>query len=339
MSIRCHRFLALFLLAGALAALAGCEMVSHPRSTISPVSDFGWAIQNVYKQIFWWCVGIFVVVESLLLIAIFKFRAKEESHEKPEQVHGHTTLEIAWTILPAVILVFIAVPTIRTIFAVAAPAPPDAIRVMVTGEQWFWRFEYPDLGVLTANEMHVPVGRPVEIALHTNNVIHSFWIPRVGGKRDLVPGRVNRQVFTIDKPGLFHGQCAEFCGTAHALMRFDLVAEDPTSFDRWVEGQKAAAPAPVEARAKQGATLFLSAGCIACHRIQGTPSQSAIGPDLSHVGSRARIASGILDNTPENLARWIHNPQAVKPDAKMIIPKKLNEQEIEALVAYLRSLQ
>jgi len=339
MSIRRRRFLALLVLAGTCAALAGCEMVSHPRSTISPVSDFGWAIQDVYEQIFWWCVGIFVVVESVLLIAIFRFRVREESHERPEQVHGHTKLEIAWTILPAVILVFIAVPTIRTIFAVAAPAPQDAIRVNVTGEQWFWRFEYPDLGVLTANELHVPVGRPVEVSLHSNNVLHAFWIPRVGGKRDVMPGRTNRQVFTVQKPGLYHGQCAEFCGASHALMRFDLVAEDPTSFDRWVERQKAPPPAPVDARAKEGATTFLTAGCIACHRIQGTPSQSTIGPDLSHVGSRARIASGILDNTPENLARWIHDPQAVKPEAKMIIPKKLSENEIEALVAYLQSLQ
>ena len=339
MPIRRHRLLALFLLAGALLPLAGCEMASHPRSTISPVSDFGWAIQDVYKQIFWWSVGIFVVVETLLLVAIFRFRVKEESHEKPEQVHGHTKLEIAWTIVPAVILVFIAVPTIRTIFAVAAPAPPDAIRVKVTGEQWFWRFEYPDLGVLTANEMHVPVGRPVEVLLHTNNVIHSFWVPRLGGKRDLVPGRTNRQVFTVEKPGLYHGQCAEFCGTAHALMRFDLVAEDPVSFERWVQTQKAAAPPPAEGKAREGATLFLSAGCIACHRIQGTPAQSPIGPDLTHVGSRARIAAGILDNTPENLARWIGNPQAVKPSARMILPKKLNEQQIEALVAYLQGLQ
>jgi len=264
---------------------------------------------------------------------------KEESHERPEQVHGHTALEIAWTIVPAVILVFIAVPTIRTIFAVAAPAPPGAIRVTVTGEQWFWRFEYPDLGVLTANEMHVPVGRPVEVSLRSNNVIHSFWIPRVGGKRDVMPGRTNRQVFTIDKPGLFHGQCAELCGIEHALMRFDLVAEDPTSFDRWVERQKAPPPAPVEAGAREGATTFLTAGCIACHRIQGTPSQSPVGPDLSHVGSRARIASGILDNTPENLSRWIHDPQAVKPGVKMIIPRKLSEKEIGALVAYLQTLQ
>lgn len=338
MSIRRHRFLALFLLAGALVTLAGCEMASHPRSTISPVSDFGWAIQNVYKQIFWWSAGIFVVVESLLLIAIFRFRVKEGSHEKPEQVHGNMPLEIAWTIVPAIILVFIAVPTIRTIFAVSAPAPPNAIRVKVTGQQWFWHFEYPDLGVRTANEMHVPVGRPVEVQLYAADIIHSFWVPRVGGKRDVVPGRTNRQVFTVQKPGLYHGQCAEFCGVSHALMRFDLVAEDPASFDRWVALQKAIPAPAADAKIKAGATAFLTAGCIACHRIQGTAAQAVIGPELTHVASRTKIVSGILDNTPENMAMWIRNPQAVKTGAKM--PNlKLKQGQIELLVAYLQSLR
>ncbi len=338
MSIRRHRVLALCLLAGAVAALAGCEMVSHTRSTINPVSDFGWAIQNVYKQIFWWCVGIFVFVEALLLIAIFRFRVREGSHETPEQVHGHTNLEIAWTILPAVILVFIAVPTIRTIFAVAAPAPADAIRVTVTGQQWFWHVDYPDLGIRTANEIHVPVGRAVEVSLHAADVIHAFWVPRLGGKRDVMPGRTNRQVFTVDKPGLYHGQCAEFCGTSHALMRFDLVAEDPASFDRWVAEQKSVPAPPTDPKLKTGATTFLTAGCIACHRIQGSPAQAQIGPDLTHVASRARIVSGMLENTPENMSRWISDPQAVKTDARM--PNlKLKSDQVEVLVAYLQSLR
>jgi len=212
MSIRRHRVLALCLLAGTLAALAGCEMVSHTRSTINPVSDFGWAIQNIYKQIFWWCVGIFVVVETLLLVAIFRFRVREGSHETPEQVHGHTNLEIAWTILPAVILVFIAVPTIRTIFAVAAPAPADAIRVTVTGQQWFWHIDYPDLGIRTANEIHVPVGRPVEVSLHAADIIHSFWVPRLGGKRDVVPGRTNRRCSRSTSPASITGNARSSAG-------------------------------------------------------------------------------------------------------------------------------
>jgi cytochrome c oxidase subunit 2 len=253
-------------------------------------------------------------------------------------VHGHTNLEIAWTILPAVILVFIAVPTIRTIFAVAAPAPADAIRVTVTGQQWFWHVDYPDLGIRTANEIHVPVGRAVEVSLHAADVIHAFWVPRLGGKRDVMPGRTNRQVFTVDKPGLYHGQCAEFCGTSHALMRFDLVAEDPASFDRWVAEQKSVPAPPTDPKLKTGATTFLTAGCIACHRIQGSPAQAQIGPDLTHVASRARIVSGMLENTPENMSRWISDPQAVKTDARM--PNlKLKSDQVEVLVAYLQSLR
>jgi cytochrome c oxidase subunit 2 len=328
----------LILLTALVLAAAGCEMVDHPRSTINPVSDFGWALQNVYKQVFWWTMGIFIVVEALLVVAIFRFRARGETHETPEQVHGHTRLEVAWTIVPAVILIFIAVPTIRTIFAVAAPAPPDAVRVKVTGQQWFWHFEYPELGIRTANELHVPVGRTVAIDLHAGDIIHAFWIPRVGGKRDLMPGRVNKMWFKVDKPGLYHGQCAEFCGTAHALMRFDVVAEDPASFDRWAAAQKAVPAPPTDPKAKAGATAFLTAGCIACHRIAGTAAQSLIGPDLTHVASRARIVSGLLDNTPENMARWIHDPQSVKADAKM--PNlKLKPDQVDLLVAYLQSLQ
>ncbi|OGP85581.1 MAG: cytochrome c oxidase subunit II [Deltaproteobacteria bacterium RBG_13_65_10] len=335
---RRHRFLGLLLLLVLVTAAVGCEMATHERSTIAPVSDFGAALLKVYRQVFWWTVGIFIFVEGLLLTAIFKFRAREDSHEMPEQVYGHTRLELAWTIVPAVILVFIAVPTVRTIFAVAAPVPPDAIRIKVTGQQWFWHFDYPDLGVRTANEMHIPVGKPVSVELSSADIIHSFWVPRIGGKRDIIPNHNNRQFFTVDRAGDYRGQCAEFCGASHALMRFDVIAEDEASFERWVEHQKQPASPSLEPKAQKGATTFLTAGCIACHRIQGTPAQAMIGPDLTHVGSRNRIVSGLFDNTPDNMAHWIRNPQAVKPLARM--PNlKLKDDQIEVLVAYLQSLK
>ncbi len=331
----------LLLLFPPLAALAlmisGCDP-NHVRTTINPVTEFGRIVQDVYVQIFWWTVAIFIVVEGVLIYAILKFRSKTESHEQPEQVHGHTRLEIAWTILPAIILIFIAVPTIRAIFAVAAEAPAGALQINVTGQQWFWHFEYPEYGIRTANELHVPVGRPVDLHLASGDVIHSFWIPRIGGNRDLVPNRTNRITFTAEKPGHYFGQCAEFCGASHALMRFDLHADDPGTFEAWAENEKSPAVAPEDPKAKEGATAFLTAGCIACHRIDGTAAQSRIGPDLTHVGNRKTIAAGILDNTPENMARWIRDPQSVKPGALMA-KLELTDEQIEALVAYLQSLK
>lgn len=332
-----HLFLLLPFLFGTLFLIAGCDS-NGLRSTIAPVSDFGRSIHTIYVQIFWWTVGIFILVEGVLLYAILKFRVKTGSHETPEQVHGHTGLEIAWTIVPAVILVFIAVPTIRTIFVIAAEPPANALLVKVSAQQWFWHFEYPDLGIRTANELHVPLGRPVTIELHSKDVIHSFWIPRIGGKRDIVPGRTNRITFTADKVGYYPGQCAEFCGESHSLMRMDLMVDGPEEFERWVEGQKAPAVAPTGALAKEGATAFLAAGCIACHRIAGTPSQSTIGPDLTHVGSRKHLASGILENTAENMARWIRDPQAVKPGARMA-KLEMTDQQVNAIVAYLQGLK
>jgi cytochrome c oxidase subunit 2 len=331
-----RRFLGFLLLLVLVAA--GCKMATHQRSTIAPVSDFGAALLNVYRQVFWWTAGIFILVEGLLLTTIFKFRTREASNGPPEPVHGNTRLEVAWTVVPVVILLFIAVPTIRTIFAVAAPAPPDAIRIKVTGQQWFWHFEYPDLGIRTANEMHVPVGRPVSVEITSADVIHSFWVPRIGGKRDAIPNHHNRQFFTVSKPGDYRGQCAEFCGASHALMRFDVIAEDEATFEKWAKHQKEPASPPHGPKAQKGAETFLTAGCIACHRIQGTPAQMTIGPDLTHVGSRLRIVSGLLDNTPANMARWIHNPQAVKPEARM--PNlKLKDDQVDVLVAYLQSLK
>jgi len=332
-----HLLLLLPPLAGLALMSAGCDF-ANPRTTISPQTAYGRSIQDVYVQIFWWTAAIFVVVESILIYAILKYRAKGEIHEKPEQVHGNTQLEVAWTIVPAVILVFIAVPTIRTIFAIAAEAPPNALHINVTGKQWFWNFEYPEYGIRTANEIHVPVGRPVELHLQSGDIIHSFWVPRIGGKRDLIPNRTNRITFTAEKAGYYPGQCAEFCGASHALMRIDFYADEPVKFQEWVANQQAPAAAPTDPKASEGATAFLTAGCIACHRINGTPAVAQIGPDLTHVGSRTQIAAGILENTPENMARWIRNPQAVKPGALMAkLP--LTDTQVDSIVAYLQGLK
>src|ERR1041384_491348 len=201
-----------------LTACSGAAGSHFPQSTLAPRSDFSADLHDLYKNVFWWAVGVFVIVETLLLIAIARFRARAGA-AAPKPIHGHTVLEIGWTLAPALILVFIAVPTMRTIFATSGKAPEGALRVQVIGHQWWWEYRYPELNISAYNELHVPVGTPIAIEMTSADVIHSFWVPRLGGKRDLIQGRTNRIAFKPDSVGEYWGQCAEFCGASHANMR------------------------------------------------------------------------------------------------------------------------
>lgn len=281
---------------------------------------------------------MFVIVEGALVFAVFKFRERGDG-EAPKPVHGHTLMEIGWTLAPAVILIMIAVPTIRSVWILDQPSPdPDALELEVIGHQWWWEFRYPEFDIVTANELHVPVGRTVNVSLESADVIHSFWFPRAAGKRDVVPGRRNELWFKQDSTGVFPGACAEFCGESHALMKMEMVVEEAQDFDAWVQRQQQPAAEPSTELAQQGKDLFMSSACIACHRIEGTVAQGVVGPDLTHVGSRRRIAAGILDNTPEELARWLRAPEDVKPG--VLMPNQnLTEEQIAQLVAYLLSLR
>src|SRR6266436_4690419 len=226
----------------AALALAGCAG-PFPQSTLRPRSDFGRAIDHLFADIFWWAVVVFVLVETLLLVALIRFRHRE-GRPAPKPTHGHTALEIGWTLAPAVILVLVAVPTVRTIFATAGDAPPEALKIDVIGHQWWWEYKYPTLGVVTANEMHVPAGRPVQVSISSADVIHSFWAPALGGKRDAIPGHVTRIAFRADSVGEYSGQCAEFCGTSHANMRLRVVVDSDSGFGRWATVQLAGPAAP-----------------------------------------------------------------------------------------------
>ncbi len=318
--------------------LAGCGG-RFPQSTLAPHSDFGRAIDRLFTDIFWWAALVFAVVETLLLVAIVRFRHRP-GRAAPRPTHGHTLLEIAWTIAPAVILVFVAVPTVRTIFVTAGTAPPDALKVDVVGHQWWWEYRYPELGIVTADEMHVPLGRPVQVAITSADVIHSFWAPMLGGKRDAIPGHVNRIAFRADSAGEYWGQCAEFCGASHANMRLRVFVDSGPAFETWVRDQRAAPapPAPGSA-AEQGRTVFARSACIGCHTVQGV-SAGVIGPNLTHVGSRRTIAGGMFPNDSAHLAQWIADAPALKPGSIMTRMKPpLTDADIAALVAYLQSLQ
>lgn len=326
-------------LSGAFSLIACTQWADStlPQTTVFPASDWGWMIQHLYALIFWMAVVVFIGVEGFLLYAVVRFRRRGE-HELPSQTHGHTRLEITWTVLPSLVLLVIAIPTIGTIFASDAIPPTATMYVRVIGHQWWWEYHYPDLGIVTANELHLPLGQTARIEMESVDVVHSFWIPRMGGKMDIVPGRKNHMWFTPQETGEFYGQCVEFCGIQHANMHMRLFVDTPQTFDAWVRQQRADALQPTTAQAQRGRDLFASTICVSCHTVKGTIAQAKIGPDLTHVGSRKTLAAGMLDNTPNNMARWIRDPQSVKVGNKMIaVP--MTDADLAAMVAYLQSLK
>jgi cytochrome c oxidase subunit 2 len=364
----------LFLLA---LVVAGCNPERYPQTALLPLSDYARIGDHIQDQTFYWAVGVFILVEGALLYAIFRFRGRPDDPE-PAQIHGNTTIEIVWTLIPALILAAIAVPTVKGIFETNATPTGNVLKIEVIGHQWWWEFRYPDARITTANELHVPVGRTVELLQNSADVVHSFWPPRFAGKRDVFPGRQTRMWFKADSAGLFPGQCAEFCGIQHARMAFQVRASNPAEFDAWIAhmqtlGPKPAAAAPSgdslktasaggtvqgpqatpqgpQAKADsaptgqdpeyaKGEQLFKMKGCVGCHSLQAVDApKGMIGPNLATVGSRAYIAAGWLRNTDENLEHWIREPQTVKKG--VLMPNLgVTAEEAKALRAYLRAHQ
>jgi cytochrome c oxidase subunit 2 len=239
-------------------------------------------------------------------------------------------------LIPAVLIIIIFVMTVRTMDSVDLPG--GDVNLTVVGHQWWWEVQYPDEGFVTANEIHVPEGREIGIDLQSADVIHSFWVPQIGGKTDLVPGHTNHTGFLAATPGRYLGECAEFCGLQHAHMRFWLVVESPAEFSAWVKRQQGPATEPTDPAAVRGKEIFFSMPCAGCHAIRGTDAAGALGPDLTHLASRLTIGAGTLDNTAENLRRWLRDPQAAKPGNLMPTPK-LDESQLEDLAAYLEGLE
>lgn len=346
----------------AVALLAACSG-PFPQSTLIPKGDFATMVDDVFMTTVWWAAVVFVLVEGALLFAIWRFRARPGDQE-PEQTHGNALVEVVWTIIPAAILAFIAVPTVQTIFR-THDLPEGALEVEVIGHQWWWEFRYPEQQVITANEMVVPAGRPVLVKIRTMDVLHAFWVPQFAAKRDAFPQKYTTFFFTTDSLGAFTGTCTEFCGIQHGRMGSLVIVKTPEEFAQWVTTQQAGSPMvnagkvevdtttpadPAAAQAKaerdsvtaRGQRAFMAGGCIGCHAMVGTPTAGLTGlqgPNLSHVGSRLRLAAGILENTDENMARWLREPQVVKEGSLMKLPRPLTEDEITALVAYLRAHQ
>lgn len=327
----------------------------NPQSTFDATGPVARSQLTLFWVIFWAAVFVFVVVEGILLYTVVRYRRRPGDGD-PHQTHGNTSLEIGWTILPSIVLVFVAVPTVLTIFDNAnSPDPEGALKIDVVGVQWWWEFNYPDPAdpsgkIVTANELHLPVDEVVNITLDSRDVLHSFWIPKIAGKVDLVPNNTNTMWIKAEETGHFFGQCAEFCGESHALMRFHVIVESREDFDAWLASEAQDAVEPTDPLALQGRAIFegSQAQCWLCHTIKGSEkAQGDIGPDLSHVGRRTHIAAGVRVNTQENLRAWITDPNAIKPgnimatDAEVYNdPKlKLSDAQVLALVRYLQGLQ
>ena len=375
------RHLSAIALTAVFALLLTACSGQYPNSTFTDHSDFNRDANGLWNLMIWLGIGVFVFVEALLVYVMIKYRRTPNSPE-PEHVHGNTKLELAWTILPAFVLAIITVPTVRSIWKFQSGAPANALQVDVIGHQWWWEFRYPEQNVVTANELYLPVGRPVNFTLRSADVIHSFWIPQLGGKRDVVSNRTNHLWYTPDSVGTaaFNGSCNEYCGASHANMRFRAYTVSPEEFDRWVAGQQSTAsfpgapatppatpaaggataaatqvaaqtPAPASAGAgwvfpkenlpahvvpktpipagltiaddvlaagdaQRGLETYSRSACIGCHRIRGNAaSMGAIGPELTHLGSRHTIGAGLFPNDAKHLALWIKNARKMKPVA------------------------
>jgi cytochrome c oxidase subunit II len=286
---------------------------------------------------------IFVVVSSLLIYSISKFRAKSASaNSEPAQVYGSTQIELAWTIIPVLIVVVLFVATARGIHEIQdAPMPASAVEVTVIGHQFWWEYRYPQFGVVTANELHIPVSdashpTPTFMQLLSADTDHSFWIPVLAGKTDLVPNHPNRMWMDPEHTGLFIGQCAQYCGTQHAKMLLRVSVDSPEDFAEWVREQQR--PAVADERVAAGKRVFETTACINCHSIGGTVANGRFGPDLTHLMSRTTIAAGAALNTPENLGLWIENPDAIKRGSLMPA-MQLSKPDRDALVGYLETLR
>jgi cytochrome c oxidase subunit 2 len=312
------------------------EQQISPPSVIDPQGPAAAHIANL-----WWILLaagtiIFVLVMVLLLIGLLRRRQDPNTLAAPPS--GGRMIVLGGIVMPVVVLSGVLALTVNTLLALSAPAAADDYVVEVIGHQFWWEVRYPDHTVLTANEIHIPAGRPVQVHLASQDVIHSFWVPELHGKLDMIPGQTNSFWLQADSPGEYKGLCAEFCGTQHAKMLFLVIAQPEEEFLAWLEHQRQPAAVPLEPLAQAGLEVFLSAGCIECHAVRGTDASGNLGPDLTHVASRRTLGAAIMPNNAGNLSGWIADPQHIKP-GNLMPDSPLTGEELQALLAYMQTLQ
>lgn len=317
-------------------------LLTTAQSALDPVGPYAERLAAL-----WWVMlavtsVVFIVVMVWLAIAIRRGTRRDipdTTHETTRKVTRVITIAMSISIATLLVLLVYSVSTGRAVSPLNAR---PALRIQITGHQWWWSVRYEDPiaenSFETANEIHIPVGKPVMLKLLSADVIHSIWVPNVHGKRDLIPGKENTFVIQVDKPGVYRGQCAEFCGWQHAKMGFLVVADSHDKFERWQEEQRKSARQPKNQKELRGQEVFMSTTCVMCHAIGGTPAGSHVGPDLTHFGSRGTIGAGTLPNTPGHLGGWIMNAQSIKPGTVMP-PNNLSSDDLQALLTYLGSLK
>ena len=311
------------------------------QSALDPAGPQAARIGELWWLMFGLCTAVFVAVIGVLLYAVFHARAP--SGEPGPRAERRMIIAVGGAVAVTTIMLFVLlVASVSTGRGLSSLATPDAVHIEVIGHQWWWEVHYadpvPSQRVMTANEIHIPVGRPIVLKLTSRDVIHSFWAPNLHGKRDLIPGHVTTMTLRADKPGVYRGQCAEFCGYQHAHMAFLVIVDTPEQFAAWLEQQRRAAAQPTEGWQQRGQEVFLSSPCVLCHTIQGTLAAGKVAPDLTHVAGRRTIAAGTLPNTPGHLAAWIVDPQHIKPGNNMPATL-LSPDDLQALLAYLQSLK
>jgi cytochrome c oxidase subunit II len=299
------------------------------QSTLTPHSGPAHDIATLWWVMFVGAVVVFGVVATLLLIGVLRRRGERRPVQTDTPLARRLVL-YGGAVVPVVVLVALFALVLHTIPSTsAAEAKKGRLTIRVIGHQWFWEIRYPRSGVVTANELHMPAGVPVRIEARTADVIHSFWVPELNRKLDMIPGKRNDLLLETDRAGTYRGQCAEFCGLEHGLMAFSVVVQPRDRFQAWLAQQQQTA---------KGNDVFLSSGCGGCHTVRGTPADGTYAPDLTHIASRATLAAGTIANTPANLRRWIQDPQGIKPGNKMPA-LGLTAEDLDAVVAYLETLK
>jgi cytochrome c oxidase subunit 2 len=361
----------------ALFALAACGDDTSRYSSLSPRSDVTDDIHGIYKLVFWLALVVFIGVQFAIVYTALRYRRRKEDGTRPPQIHGNKTLEIVWTIIPAIVLLVIFIPTVRIMYEQADSAESGDVVIEVYAKQWWWEVHYPGMGnsvnssngetgiLLTANEIHVPVDKKIQIKLYSNNVIHSFYVPQLSGKMDVMPGHENKIGFTASQTGVYYGECAEFCGDSHAWMRFQVIVEPQEQFDSWVAAMNTAPPAAAATYGTNPDGTLVQAPtsmglCLSCHRVGGTTAAFApiglnedpgteeqlgtaktAGPDLGLFGCRTTIGAGIIPNTLEDLKAWLRDPGSIKPGNYMgtvVKPGIVKEEDIDTIATFLLSL-
>lgn len=321
----------------------GASLSAEPSNTniFSPASTPSHEIHKLGVVVLAIAAGIFVVLMSLLVYVSIRYRSREHDHDmEPPQVYGSTEIETAWTIIPILIIIVLFLTTAGVLFALqSSPKPKNALDIVVVGHQFWWEYRYPTLGIATANELHIPAdGKnigPAYLKVTSADVMHSFWLPRLAGKVDVIPNRVNELWIDPSTPGLYLGQCAQFCGIEHAKMLLRINVDSPQDFAAWVHNQQQ--PAAENADVSAGREVFETHACMNCHTIRGTIADGRFGPDLTHLMSRQTLASGVVPNTPENLQQWIADPDSIKAGSRMP-SMRLDPQQLQEVTAYLTSL-